>query len=921
MSNLPTGTITFVFSDIESSTSLWAQHPDAMKVALARHDAIMRDAIGSNSGVVFKTVGDAFCAAFLTASDALTAVTAVQRAFQANDWPGLSIKVRMGLHTGAAEQRDNDYFGITVNRTARATSAAHGGQVLMSTVTAELLRDQLPPGVSLRDMGEHRLKGLINPEHLWQVVTSDLRQDFPALQSLNTIPNNLPLRSTSFLGREQDVSSVRDFLETTRLLTLVGSGGIGKTSLSLQVAASILDRFSDGVWFVELAPLTDATLVPSAIADALGLREEPGRPLLTIILDFLRSRQLLIVLDNCEHLVEACAQFADAVLRNCRNSRILASSREPLAVGGELAWRVPALSAPDPKIQNSMQDIIQYAAVRLFVERARFAASSFQLTPENARSIAEICIQLDGIPLAIELAAARVKAMRVEQIAERLSDRLRLLIGGNRTALPHQQTLRSTIDWSYSLLPEVEQSLLRRLSVFSGGWTVEAAEAVCAGDMLESLDVLDAMTRLVDKSLVVLDELAFEPRYRMLEMIRQYGNEKLMEHDNGQGLCDRHLQYFAELSESFEPHFYRPDQVKWYVKSDNDLDNFRSALEWSLRAKQPGLGMRLLNGLHRYWVARVYWNEANTWFQKLFQLTNDESPSELRAKSLFIAGHITYYYDPAVGQRFGEQSLRMARLLNYQQGIVNALWLIGWCHTPRLDGSAVPYFEESIELARSIDHVFGATHALAWFGVYQLSVGDYESAEPLFHASKVQAQRLGGDASLLGRCDGNLGLIALMRGDFSTAKSYLDESLALQRGAGNKNGVAESLWLQGRLALRQGTHAKAIRSFQESLELYRIYPNSLWVTRGLAYLTIALLACGQLHRAAQLVGAFYERGEKNPSIDTDLGSLASISEYENTVDRIRHQLGPIEFDAALATGAKMTRDQAISFVLQQSTYE
>jgi predicted ATPase/class 3 adenylate cyclase len=917
MPSPPTGTVTFLFTDIEGSTTLWERHPNVMKVALARHDSVMRDVIGHHSGFVFKTVGDAFCAAFPTASDALAAVTAAQRILQAEDWKETPIKVRMGLHTGTAEEHDGDYFGPTVNRVARIMSVAYGEQILLSTATAELVRDQIPRGLILREMGEHRLKGLINPERLWQVVAPGLRQDFPALQSLNAIPNNLPLRTTSFLGRDQDVTSVRELLETTNLLTLVGAGGIGKTSLSLQVAAAVLDKYKDGAWFVELAPISDAGLVQIAVADALGLREEPGRPLITTILDFLRTRRMLIVLDNCEHVIEACASFAAAVLRACRDTRILASSREPLAVNGELTWSVPSLPTPDPKAHATVQQLNTFAAVRLFVERAKFAHASFAVTDENAPAVVHICWQLDGIPLAIELAASRVKAMRVEQIAERLSDRFRLLTGGSRTALPRHQTLRSTIDWSHSLLPDAERILLRRLSVFAGGWTMEAAEAVCAGNGIESLEVFDALTRLVGKSLVVLDEGAAESRYKMFETIKQYGHEKLLEANDIELVSDQHLQHFMSVAESLEPHFFHPDQISWYAKADIELDNMRAALEWSVATKKIEFGLRLVAALHRYWVARVYWMEANGWFGRLLAICDPGNPSPLHAKALFVCGHITYYYDPAAGQRFGEESLRMARSLDYKQGIVNALWLLGWAYTPKLDESADPFFAESIKLAREIDYAWGAMHAYAWCGVYKICIGNYEAAKPLFQASKVEAKKLGGDAALLGRCDGNLGLIALLEDDFPTAKSYLDQSLALQKGANNKNGIAESLWLQGRLSLRQGDHQQAVKHFRESLRLYQIYPNSLWVTRGLAYLAITYVAHGEYSRAAKVVGALSEKTEISPSLKAQLGSLAAISEYEGALIQLKSKIAKADYVTAVDAGQEMTREQAITFMLEE----
>jgi predicted ATPase/class 3 adenylate cyclase len=935
MPQAPTGTVTFVFTDIEGSATLWERNPEAMKLALARHDAVLREIIGAHSGFIFKTMGDAFCAAFATASDALAAATAAQRVLQAEDWRDTPINVRIGVHAGSAEERDGDYFGPTVNRVARVMSVAYGQQILASTAAVELLRDHLPDGLTLREMGEHRLKGLINPERLWQVVAPGLRQDFPALQSLNAIPNNLPLRSASFLGRDQDVSQVRDLLETTNLLTLIGSGGIGKTSLALQVAAGVLERFKDGVWFVELAPLSEAALVPSAVATALGLREEPGKPLLATLLDFLRPRQLLIILDNCEHLVEACAHFAHAVLRASQATRILASSREPLAIGGELVWRVSPLPTPDPKTPTSLSQLTQFAAVRLFVERARFANASFQVTNDNAPSVSEICWRLDGVPLAIELAASRVKAMRVEQIAERLGDRFRLLTGGSRAALPHQQTLRSTIDWSHSLLPQVERAMLRRLSVFSGGWTLEAAEAVCAGDGIDSADALDTLTRLVDKSLVILDDHAAETRYRMLETIRQYSREKLAEANEVEEIGDRHLAFFARQAEWWGPRFQAPDQVRWYAKAEVELDNLRTALERSLSPTRVGEGMRMGRSLHRYWVARVHWREANGWLKRLLAISGGEDETPLRARTLFVIGHITNYYDPAQARIFAEECLRLARSFDFKEEIVDALWLIGWLESPKLDGAAVPYFEESIERARAIDQVFGAVHAYAWYGVYKIGVGDYEGAkaalrEGMAQAERVgdyfarkwtpregasQGERIGGDPTLLGRCAGNLGLVAMLQGDFVAAKSYLDQSLALVRGAGNRNSIAESLWLKGRLALCQSDFGPALQYLKESLALYRTYTASMWVTRDLVYIAISHVARDEFTIAARLVGVLDARDKALASINAHLGSLASTAEYQRAVERLRAGMPASAFDAEWKAGHELTAEQSIELAL------
>jgi class 3 adenylate cyclase len=484
MPELPTGTVTFLFTDIEGSTRLWEQHPGAMEAALTRHDALAATVIQQHDGSLVKHrgEGDSLFAVFPRATDAVAAAVALQQALRAEPWPDeIPLRVRMALHTGDAAVRDGDYFGAAVNRCARLRAVAHGGQLLLSSATQELVRDSLPEEVGFRDLGEHRLRDLARPERVYQLLHPDLPADFPLLTSLNTLPNNLPQQVTSFVGREKEMAEVRRLLTTTRLLTLTGSGGTGKTRLTLQVAADLLEGDGDGVWLVELAPLADPALVPQAVATALGIREEPGKPLDQTLVEYLRPKRLLLLLDNCEHLLSACAGLAGQILRGCPNVQIMATSREGLNIPGETTYRLPSLSLPDPRqLPSTVEGLTQYEAVKLFIDRATAAVPSFTVTNQNAPAVAQLCVRLDGIPLAIELAAARVKAMSVEQINGRIADMFRLLTGGSRTALPRQQTLRAAIDWSYDLLSEKEKILLRRLSVFAGGWTLEAVEQVCA---------------------------------------------------------------------------------------------------------------------------------------------------------------------------------------------------------------------------------------------------------------------------------------------------------------------------------------------------------------------------------------------------------------------------------------------------------
>ena len=486
--NLPTGTVTFLFTDIEGSTRLWQDQPQAMAISHERHNAILRQAIESQHGYVVDIVGDAFAAAFHTALDGLQAALSAQRSLQAEAWGETGeIRVRMGLHTGAAEistDGSNKYHEgyTTLASTQRVMSAAYGGQVLLSQTTRDLLQNVLPAEVSLRDMGEHHLKDLRSPVRLYQLDAPGLLQDFPALKSLNNLPNNLPIQLTRFVGREQELSEVERLLTGTRLLTLTGPGGTGKTRLALQGAAAVLEQFPQGAWLVELAPVTDPQIVVQAIANVLTVRETPGRSLLETLIDYLRYKSLLLVLDNCEHLIETCAQLADNLLHACPNLKILVSSREALGIAGEVTFRVPSLSLPPASFKDgshSLADLEQSEAVRLFVERAQAVSPAFCLEQENALAVAQICRRLDGIPLALELAAARVKVLTPAQIASRLDDRFRLLTGGSRTALPRQQTLKALIDWSWTLLSDSEKTLLRRLAVFTGGFSLEAVEMIC----------------------------------------------------------------------------------------------------------------------------------------------------------------------------------------------------------------------------------------------------------------------------------------------------------------------------------------------------------------------------------------------------------------------------------------------------------
>src|SRR5579884_1453224 len=684
MSPLPEGTATFLFTDIEGSTRLWERAPEAMREALARHDALLREAVEAHRGHVFKTIGDAFCAVFAAAPDALVAALAAQRELAgmvvraASEVSGtaaeeMGLRVRMAVHAGTAQARDGDYFGPTLNRIARLLAVGHGGQVLLSQAACDLLGDALPSQAGLRDLGSHRLKDLQQPEHIYQLLHPDLPADFPPLRSLSPETTNLPVQLTSFIGREKEMEEIKRLLSRTRLLTLTGSGGCGKTRLAAQVGADLLADFADGVWLVELAAIADPALVPQTVASTLGIREEPGQRLLETLQQHLKPKSLLLLLDNCEHLSAACAQLAETLLQACPNLRILASSREALGIAGELAYRVPSLSLPElPRLPSAEAALVpalaRCEATRLFVERAALSYPGFALTEQNAPAVAQVCVRLDGIPLAIELAAARIKVLSADQIAARLDDRFRLLTGGSRTALPRQQTLRALIDWSYDLLSEAERTLLRRLSVFLGGWTLEAAEAVCAdashappraaamgagehaaapleagsrenaGGPVAAEAVLDLLSRLVDKSLVLVEESAeAEARYRLLETVRQYSRDRLMESEEARDLRCRHRDWFLTLAEGAERRLRGPDQVAWLNRLAQEHDNLRMALEWCRAEEDAGAeaGLRLAGALWRFWRVRGYLSEGRERLEAALAQASASERTAQRAKALY----------------------------------------------------------------------------------------------------------------------------------------------------------------------------------------------------------------------------------------------------------------------------------------------
>jgi predicted ATPase/class 3 adenylate cyclase len=922
MVDLPTGTVTFLFTDVEGSTRLWEEHATAMRAAAARHDAIVEGVVADHGGVLVRPrgEGDSRFAVFARASDAVAAASALQRALTAENWPTLQpLRVRMALHTGEADLREGDYYGAAVNRCARLRATAHGGQVLLSQTTRDLTQLMLPEGTSLDDLGEHRLPDLAAPEHVYQLGSAASIGDFPPLKSLDTLPHNLPLQLTSFVGREREMGEVKQLLATTHLLTLTGTGGCGKTRLALQVAAELLAAYPQGVWLVELAPLADPGLVPDVVAGALGVRAGPAQPIQVTLLSYLRTRQLLVLLDNCEHLLDACARWVDSILRSCPGVRILATSREALGIAGEVSWRVPSLTLPstDPGRPATETD---GEAIRLFVERARAVQPGFTLTERNAPVVAQLCQRLDGIPLAIELAATRVRALPLEQIAARLGQRFRLLTGGSRTALPRQQTLAATVSWSYDLLAEPERQLFNRLSVFAGGFTLEAAEAVCSegrppfSPSPQSLapspqeDVSDVLSNLVGKSLVVADGgVGGVERYRLFETLRQYGREKLVAAGEAAEVHQRHATYYLQLAEELAPQIYDRRQLVALAHLDPEIGNARAALRWLLDETDSAAGLRLLSALFHHWYFRGLLIELAGWLEAFLDLPHLGEPTSDVARALSRLGMFCWWRgDTARGRAYLEQARAMARAIGDRAVEADGLVTLGDL-TSGLAGRTL--LEEGVRLARLADDDQTTTEALLHLARLEFVLGDPAQARRDVDEALARAHRRGDRRQIAFALE--------IRGEADSAnrpiaaRSDLEEGLRLYHELGDQSGMISVETFLGRLDSLHGRFLAARDHYRTCL---RIAKDWLWLQRIAQLLDgLAIVAAGRgrAERAIRLT-SFEQRD--------DLPRYASVSEpveLERALAPIRQALGDKRVDALQAEGRAMTLEQVIDYALAE----
>ncbi len=902
---LPTGTVTFFFSDIEGSTQRWELHREAMRDALSWHDAIVQAAIERHAGQVFKTVGDAFCAVFSRAPDAVAAALDAERSLAARDFSNIDgLRVRVALHTGHSEERNGDYFGPAVNRVARLLSIGHGGQVLVSGVTTELAQDEMPAQSSLRDLGLQRLRDLTYPEQVYQLCAPDLPVEFPPLRSLDELPNNLPLQVTSFVGREPEIAALKERLAKARLLTLVGAGGIGKTRLSLQVGADVLDDYEDGVWFVELAPIRDAQSLPDAVASVFNVNAGEGRSATEASVNYLKRKKALVIFDNCEHLVEAAARMIDAIIRGCPHVRVIASSRQGLDIAGETVHRVASLTLPEAGQRLTTEAALEYGSIALFVDRAQAASDSFSLTDENVEHVIRIARRLDGIALALELAASRVKVMNVASLADRLNERFRILTGGSRTALPRQQTMRALIDWSYDLLSEKERALFERLAVFAGGWTLEAATAVCSDDLVEDWEVLDVLSALVDKSLAVVDLSGRDERYRLLESTRQYALEKIESSGEFDRFAFRHASFVAQMATAADAGSAKRPIQTFLTTIEPEVDNIRAALAWTIVERHDiALGCTIVGSLGNFW-RDLSAGEGERWIRIATQSAQTDVPLEVQARLFRAFGEVDTTADP----RVFESASRARELydgLGRRGESALATRLMGF-YLIRQDenAAALPYLQDALAVFREVGDERWTGRTLSDIATALWLTGEVAQAREMY-AQALSAARSFGDDRELRRAAMNMAESEFASGDAEGALKRAFEAGTI--GNEKSHLVAGLITNIAAYELFLGKTDDARVHARASLRMARDMQIMAQTFLCLQHLAGVAARDGDYKRSARLlgrVGAFYV------SINAKRELTEQIT-YDQTLALLREHVPEDELTMLMADGATMTEDQAI----------
>jgi predicted ATPase len=901
-----------------------------MQKLAARHDALLREAITAHHGRVVKTTGDGFHAIFEDASDAVAAALSGQQVMIAEAWPADTgqLQVRMGLHTGQSQEREGDYYGPEVNRAARVMGVAHGGQILISEATAARILQSLPADSSLLDLGEHRLRGLAVTEHISQVCHPALPVEFPPLTSLSVYQHNLPLQLTSFVGRKKEMAEVHRLLEETRLLTLLGPGGTGKTRLMLECAEEVIGDYGDGVWLVELAPLSDPDLIDERVAAALEVQEQPGRPIRQSLVDYLRHKELLLLLDNVEHLVGQSAALAQHLLTYCTKLKILVTGREALLIPGEVTFRVPSLSLPSGDDEAPLEAIRSSEGCSLFLARAQEVRPDFELQPENAAAVADIVRRLDGIPLALELATARLRMLSVDQIAERLHDRFRLLTGGRRTALPRQQTLQALIDWSWKLLDEKEQLLLRRLSVFSGGWTLDAAQGVAADDRLDEFEVFDLLEQLVNKSLVTVSHSptgealsGMASRFGMLESIHQYGRDRLLESGEEELLLERHASYFVSFAEEAGPHLVWSLTRSWVRRVVADLDNFRAVLSRTLE-ERPDLALRIAANLFYNEVHSLTPREARSWLEPAIEkarvsMAHEESPCRpLDYLKALVGFAIATGVQGGVveAQAMLEETLQLASKLDEPRYAAIAIAGRQMMNPFTLPAERRREIESTIAICREKQFHFELFNLLLVYAFAIDAQGDSELAKSLFREAVELSQtgKVRYDATIFISVQFQL---AKLLDDFEEKKRFISDALEKYQAINHRRAIVVGQGEMAHLLRRENHFEEAETFYRQSIIGWQELGHKAAVAHQLECLAFIAIEKGENNHAAMLLGAAAEARQRQDALSQD---PREISELARAMEQLAGVMGEKGRDKAIADGRLISLDDAVQLALDAS---
>ncbi|HMQ67840.1 MAG TPA: tetratricopeptide repeat protein [Ignavibacteria bacterium] len=950
----PTGNVTFLFTEIYENSGSSGKDPGSFQTTLDSLDKLFREIIESHNGFIFKRNNEAHCAAFYDPAEAVKAAVNIQIKLEERRIDFDSVKIKSGIHTGEAEYGGGDYTGyVTLSKVHRLMTASNGGQILISGEVYEDLKGKLTDKISYRDFGKRQLKDINQLVQIYQVVPEKIPSEFPPIKTVDQRWNNLPLELTSFIGRKNELKEIREILSEVRLLSIIGFGGTGKTRLAVHLASSLVDEFGYGVCIAELAKLTDSPHILQEIMAVLKIAPDVKREMTDVLADFLREKEILLILDNCEHLLKESAEISELLLTKCPKLKIIITSREPLHLTGENIVNLSQMELPDSYEKKSAEEILQTESVKLFIERAKAVKTDFKLNDKDTTAIAQLCIKLDGIPLAIELAAARVKVMPVEKILERLNDRFNLLTGGNKSLLPRQQTLKALIDWSYDYLPEKEKLLLQKFSVFSGGWTLEATEEICADDNIDEFEILDLLSNLSDKSLLKTTENEYGHRYYLLETIRKYGEGKLNESGNKNRYRKKHFDYFLKFAENSEKGLSGAGQKIWLQKIAAENENLRESLRWSLEY-DPEAALKLSVILSKFWELRSYFSEGIESLQKA--LESASSADELwRARAIFRMGFLYIQqgnYDES--KKHLDRCLAIFRKLKDKDGeaaalmahSMIALFLIDYNELKNLAEESLKISEEinnrgyiarnlqnialgllqqgfhkearekiedGISIYREIKDSVQLAKIIGNLGALDYLDGNYQKAKTVFEESLSLRRELG-DRQGISIALSNLGSVAYMLKEYDEAERYLEESIVILKDIGDRRVYVTPISTLGSILIEKEDYSKAMRMFTEAINIAEELGDNYTIAKGFEGISDIFFRMKKFRDSCVIAGKYM------PLLKSSQKNLidAELKRIEDVKKDLRSHIEISEFEKLFSEGESMSLHEALEYAIGQN---